>query len=178
MSTSHLVSGETYDRLDPKVRARARYLAHALDADPDDVTQEMWFGIMVKARRDPQFLQQTDAYVVRAGELHARNQVRKAHSKEATERRRLGHRIESLEADEPDPLEEARAADDTEDTAIANILLDSLLATLPPRAACLVQALARGHTRKEVSLALGRDASWATKTVTRQVAPAWARLCE
>jgi len=138
------------ERLTPRIRGAAHNVARQYGADPDDVEQEIVLAILERYAENPDFLNQTPAYVVNHGAWRARDALRR----EAVQSSRC--------------LEDAPVGDDPDGPT----LLDLAAATNPwPEVELRVaveQVLARALDRQSRRIAL----SLAMKCEIREIAEA------
>jgi DNA-directed RNA polymerase specialized sigma24 family protein len=65
--------GTVLEGLEDRIKGAACNVAQSWGADADDVEQEMVLAILERYEEEPEFLQQTDAYVVNYGAWKARD---------------------------------------------------------------------------------------------------------
>ena len=147
----------TCERLAPRIRRCACFLAHAYSADPDDMAQEITLGILEAERKRPDLLDHTDSYIVTAGEFAARHQLRKEHRHQ---NRTVGEEGAPPSAHAPHP-----DADTTLD-------LEAAVSELHPLTQAFVKALWLGYTKQDAARMVGRSSAWATETIRRVIQPA------
>ena len=145
------------ERLAPRVKRCANAIAAAYGAEPDDVAQDVWLGILETARKRPDILSQTDAYIVKAGEFHARNRL--------SRQRTYTRHTTGEEAD----LTLSHAPRTDADTTID---LEATITSFPPRTEQIVRAIGAGFTRTEIAAALKVSVGRISQIVQRQVQPA------
>ena len=156
----------TCERLAPRIRRCACFLAHAYSADPDDMAQEITLGILEAERKRPDLLDHTDSYIVTAGEFAARHQLRKEHRHQ---NRTCGEEGAPPSAHAPHPFGCTPGAHTDADTTLD---LEAAVSELHPLTQAFVQALWLGYTKQDAARMVGRSPAWAIETIRRVIQPA------
>jgi DNA-directed RNA polymerase specialized sigma24 family protein len=81
-----------------RIKGAAYNVAVQWNADPEDVEQEIVLAILEEYTKDPNFLNQTDAYIVNKGAWMARNVLKRQAVQE------WNHEVEDVETETGSPL--------------------------------------------------------------------------
>jgi DNA-directed RNA polymerase specialized sigma24 family protein len=81
-----------------RIKSAAYNVAMQWNADPEDVVQEIVLAILEEYTKDPDFLNQTDAYIVNKGAWMARNALKRMAVQE------WNHEVEDVETETGTPL--------------------------------------------------------------------------
>jgi len=139
------------ESLTPRIRGAAHSIARQYNTDPNDVEQEMILAILERYAAEPEFLDQTAAYVVNFGAWRARNALKREAVQDS---RCLEDTPLSDDPDAPTILDFVATTNPWPQVDL-RLCIEQAMAGLDETNQQIASGLAAGYTPREIGPAIG-----------------------
>lgn len=137
------------ESLNNRIKGAAFNVAAQWNTDPEDVEQEIVLAILEEYANDPNFLNQTDAYIVNRGAWAARDHLRRMAAQE------WNHEVDNEETDTGTPLLDLAGEINPWATVDLEAALASAYDELNATDQGILFGVYQGMTRREIGKAVG-----------------------
>ena len=139
----------------PRIDRRAVILSRRHDLDLDDIRSEMLLAILERAHEEPDFLAQTDSYIVQYGEWKALHVAERQHTYERYCPLFPEDADELIPQHTPSPEQAIIAAELAEERAARSQAVREVVSNLTGSIRTVAEGLMTGRRRKDIAQDLG-----------------------